>query len=352
LTTPPSFRYEIETTNDIISEIGRIYGYDSIADKSTFEYHISDKQKDFILSETIIFLKDFFSRQINETISFPFITAKEAEMFQDKNIVENICKLENPIHKEFNTMRNSLIPELLKKIKNNIANFKIKELQLFEVGKIFYSPVQQEEHLTAVILSEKNEEYILSYIKNQLSRLTKETLNTDAIFKKQQLEYAHPNKSVRLEILEQTIATFGELHPGILNEYEINQKIWFFDISIKSLIDAITIDTIKKDKGYISSEEKSFYKREFAIIVNDKIDCELFYNLIKTTPNILDVEILDIYKSIDLGEDKKSIAFLIYISKNESEQTQISETEYINNIFKQAIEICTINGAILRDSIK
>lgn len=132
----PQFRHDIVNIQDICEEIVRIVGIDNITSKP---YIFAEKAK---INEPYI---NFKKRQMYrhkavavgffETLHFVFDDASKL-----KNLNLSVLKAEldvaNPITSELNTLRTSLIPNILKATSQNIK-FGKKRVPLFEVGSVF-----------------------------------------------------------------------------------------------------------------------------------------------------------------------------------------------------------------------
>lgn len=132
----PSFRADILNEQDVCEEIVRIVGIDNIKSKP-----LIFAEKDKINS----FYENFKKRQMYrhkavgvgfyEALHFVFDDVKRAEKYGLKTIYKK-RELSNPITNELNTLRTSLIPNLLDSVSRNIK-FGKKSVRLFETGIVF-----------------------------------------------------------------------------------------------------------------------------------------------------------------------------------------------------------------------
>ena len=128
--TVPTRRTDISIKEDLIEEVGRIYGVDNIEGKlpvlptRTGKY---DKTKREIRNKMI-------GLGLNEVMSYILINDKEAKMFTTEDFDE--IKLLDPLTEDRNTLRNSIIPSLLKIYEYNLDRGN-KDVSIFEIGKGF-----------------------------------------------------------------------------------------------------------------------------------------------------------------------------------------------------------------------
>lgn len=133
----PSRRLDIAIKEDLIEEVGRIYGVDNIEGKLPslpMKAGSFDKTTREIRNKMI-------SLGLNETLTYILVNDKDV----NKYVVDEFesLKLLDPMTEERNTLRNSVLPSLLKVYEYNKAR-NIKDISIFEIGKGFYK--KQEEY--------------------------------------------------------------------------------------------------------------------------------------------------------------------------------------------------------------
>lgn len=132
----PSWRKDdISIKEDLIEEVARIYGYQRLPvnlPPSAQVKHSAEMDKLFGLQQQIkYFLKHL---GLNEVLNYSIVSE---EMLTNMNLnLKNHLKLTNPISEELTYMRTSLIPSLVKNVKDNQG--KKNNLKLFEVAKVYY----------------------------------------------------------------------------------------------------------------------------------------------------------------------------------------------------------------------
>ena len=127
----PTRRLDIKIKEDIIEEVGRIYGIDNIKGKlpslsATLGKY--NKIKREIKNKMISF-------GLNETLSYTLIPSNNFNDFNINNV--NQIKLADPMTEDRNTLRNSLLYSLKQVYLYNKAR-NIKDINIFEYGKGFY----------------------------------------------------------------------------------------------------------------------------------------------------------------------------------------------------------------------
>ena len=128
----PTFRLDLKTQEDLIEEIGRIYGYDKIP---TIAPAVSIKAA--AINEKRVFARAvkniLASQEFSEVYNYSFYSEKDAQAAELGELKH--LELEAPGSSDQALMRVSLIPNILKNISFNLKNF--REIHIFEIGHVY-----------------------------------------------------------------------------------------------------------------------------------------------------------------------------------------------------------------------
>lgn len=134
----PAYRYDINNRADLVEEILRIVGIDSIEPKPMT---ITQKNNHCTQYETYKNERNFAKKAqalgSNECINFVFSHSQFLQKLGYEPLSED-KKLLNPISSDLDTLRPSLVPNLLKTIQLNKRKSKTS-INVFEIGSIFDS---------------------------------------------------------------------------------------------------------------------------------------------------------------------------------------------------------------------
>ena len=147
--TVPTRRLDISIKEDLIEEVGRIYGLDNIQGKLPT---VPMKQGSLDKTDREIRNK-MISLGLNETLSYVLVREDEADGFTTDEFEK--VKLLDPITEERSTLRYSVLASLLKIYEYNKAR-NVKDVSIFEIGKGFYKKENYgEDKKLAVLMSGK-----------------------------------------------------------------------------------------------------------------------------------------------------------------------------------------------------
>ena len=311
---PPSWRHDINMSNDIAEEILRLEGYDNIPDKEITN-DSSKKNKLFSLSKnTQINIRESLAKLgLLEVITFTFIS--ENKVIPSGEINSSL-KLENPISRELGIMRNSLLPNLLDIASRNFSRG-IETTNIFEVGFVYEGlDIEDQKSNFAVLMSgnafKKNWHYSkrdfdFYDMKSLLLNFIDELEISKFDLKRTTNEWFHPGVSADLISNGKKVLSFGELHPSLKNKFKIKQSTIICEGSIGKICEVLS--QVKEEKILNISPLLSL-KKDFAFIINSNISAEtLIQEIKKMDPKIGDITVFDVYNN----EDKSELSLAIEV---------------------------------------
>jgi len=313
----PTFRLDINIPEDLIEEIGRIYGYQKIP--STFPMSILIPPK----RNLEIFWEDMAKNILkeagfSEVYNYSFISNLQLTTYNLQ--LKNVIEVENPTSADFQYLRPSLIPNLLKNIQKNQKFF--KEIRIFELGKVFKianlkfqnANFLEKRMLTALLTGEAfyQAKGVVDSLLNKMGISNIWFAEYQPTPEDSKISIWQPRKCAEIKIDGEEIGFLGEISPKILEILKIGGKVVVFDLDFEKL-------------QKISSEEHEYQPiskypaaiRDLAILVPQKVRvAEVLNKIYDAGGNLIrDVDLFDIYEGEELPEGKKNLAFhIIYQS--------------------------------------
>ena len=104
------------------------------------------------------------------------------------------------------------------------------------------------------------------------------------------------------------IGTFGELHPDVIENYDLGQRVYVAEIDIDTVFENLTLT-----KSYNPLPKYPSTSRDIALIVKDEIFVKQIEDIIKANGGGLveSYKLFDVYKGAQIEEGHKSIAYSI-----------------------------------------
>ena len=313
---PPSWRYDLTIEADLVEELARLEGYDSLPQLS-----LSPVYKKIELNSQS-HLSDLLSAKgFNEIISYSFISRDDHDLFG-----EGVAALEvkNPISQNMSVMRTNLVSGLVSTFLHNLNHGQDSQ-RLFEIGNTFSlknsKEVVEKNTLAGLMNGKVNEDNwkekakdISFYdLKGVVQDLVRE-FKGPCVFENCKIDFLHPGMSSLIKINNKIVGFMGSLQPTYLDRLGLSEDIYIFSIELNGL------------QKNVSSSYKEFSKfpsssRDLSFIVNKSIASTSIENVIKSAAGkfFKDIEIFDVYEGKGIEEEKKSIA--ISVSWQSTKQT-------------------------------
>ncbi len=134
--TPPTWRRgDIQIKEDLVEEVARIFGYHNLPIKLQVPAYVKGSQEMDRMFEIQKNIKSLLKRLgLHELMNYSMVSK---EMIEGMNLeLKHHLKLSNPISNELLYMRTSLLPSLVRNIKENQG--KRDQLKFFEIAKVYY----------------------------------------------------------------------------------------------------------------------------------------------------------------------------------------------------------------------
>ena len=335
----PTFRLDISLPEDLIEEIGRIYGFQRIPTNFPVVSLIPPKRNFEIFWENII--KDIIKESgFTEVYNYSFIGEKEAKIFgySPKEMIE----LENPMSLDQKYLRLSLIPNLLKNVKDNFKYF--DEIRIFELGKMFGKEQKdkptEKRMLTGLITQKQGEDEfyrLKGVIDSLLNKLGISNVWYDSYQQtpeESRLKIWHPKKSSEIKVDHQEIGFLGEISSKTLKDLRIREKVVLFDIDFEKLTKLCS-----EEHEYQPISQFPAAIRDLAILVSMNTKVVEVLNRINIAGGSLvrDVDLFDIYEGEGIPGGKKNLAFHI-IYQAEDRTLTAKEIDKIQSKIIKALE--------------
>jgi phenylalanyl-tRNA synthetase beta chain len=294
----PRFRHDIVNIQDITEEIVRIVGINNIPAKP-LSFEESNKLNS--TTSSYKFKKELRYRAsavgFYENISYIFCDRKKLERYEFDTLNEKL-DLTNPIAEELNTLRSTIIINLLDAIKRNVS-YTQKSIALFEIGAVFNTLRVQQEKITMVLSGQDELESVSNSGKPQMvdfgsfvKRLSMVIGEFELVACREVNTLIHPYQSADIIYRGERCGYVSRLHPTIQEEYGIPDTI-FAEIDLDALKPThINASPISKFQGV--------YK-DLSVVVDES----MHYSSIKEAISSLDIEILSAYYPIDIYQDEK-----------------------------------------------
>ncbi len=306
----PSHRFDMQYEVDLIEEVARIHGYDSIPETT-----LSAQSPLETVTESRIELEraaaTLIARDYQEVVTYSFIDAEANTKFTG---VESPLVLSNPISSDLSVMRASLWPGLVTVASANTARQQDR-VRIFEASRSYHGSLQDHYEvvriaglLTGSAAPEQwgaaSESVDFFDIKADVEAVLALAGDGHGVrYVPAEHPALQPGQTAKLLRGADEIGVVGKLHPRIAKDYDLKRAVYVFELDAsKALASAAP-------EAKVISRFPAI-RRDIAVIVDDQVSAE---ELVKTVSSaspelIRDVRIFDIYRGDKIEAGRKSVA--------------------------------------------
>lgn len=326
----PTRRLDVAIPEDLIEEIGRIYGYEKIPAKMPYVN----------LAPPEINQQAAYKNQIRQSLINWGFSETINYIFTDKNS-PLASSLQNPIAKDKTCLRISLISGLAQNVKNNLKYF--SAIRLFEIGRIWCQSIdknkqlviQEKESLAGVMLCADEEEpffLLKGFVENLIQSLGISDIWFDDALREDELVFLESDFNVRalaqIKTDDRLLGYCGELRDFL------DRKVVGFELDLSALVQ----ETIS-ERMYEPLAKYPASMRDLAILVSQEIKVGHVLAIINELdiPELIDVDLFDSYQGEEL-DDKKNLAFHLIFQSSKKTLTDREVDDFIFKIVKKLQE--------------
>jgi phenylalanyl-tRNA synthetase beta chain len=332
----PSFRSDLNISNDLLEEIARIYGYGKLKPSlPTKEITAVSMNKGMKFSRKVRSILS--SLNMTEIATYSFVGEK---LYESLNLdIKNCLSIKNPISPDLGYVRNLIVPNLIEKIIQN--KNKYSEISVFELERIVNRVVdesgihEQPVFLAGGLYEKESSGKLFLKAKGILQKLFSELvidIKFEEYDEKNDLykNMIHHGRAAHLILDGQKVGIIGEVAPKVLlNNLQLEGRICFFELNA-SVLSKVS----KFTKKFIPLSIYQEITRDLSLLVPNKIS----YGKIIEQINSLDIkeltniELVDIFTDERIGDSQKSITIKISLLSYTKTLTDTEVKGIIDNI--------------------
>ena len=346
----PPWRSDVHGEADLVEEVTRIFGFDSIPSvpmtnpSAVARAVLTTAQRRERDARRVL-----AGRGLVEVVTWSFTSSRLAGLFG--GVAPNLT-LANPISSDLDVMRPNLLANLISACARNIDRGE-GEIALYEIGAVYEDVAPDAQRTVAAGLR---------HGRNLSRHWSGDGRGVDAFDAKADAisvlkaagapsaamqtaaeapDWYHPRRSGVLRLGPKTVlARFGELHPRLLHEFDIEGPLVAFEVFLDSLPEA------KARKGYTRAKldvsDLPAVNRDFAFVLDVNVPAgDVVRAAASADKNLItDVSVFDVFEDESLGEGQKSLAIAVRLQPTEQTLTD-PEIEAVSDKIVAAVEKAT-----------
>jgi phenylalanyl-tRNA synthetase beta chain len=306
-------QYEV----DLIEEVARIHGYDSIPETT-----LSACSPLETVTETKVDMEraaaTLIGRDYQEVVTYSFIDAAANTRFSG---VESSLVLSNPISEALAVMRSSLWPGMVAAAAANKARQQDR-VRMFEASRSYHGTLEEHTEVvrlaglaTGPVLPEqwgaKSEGVDFFDIKGDVEAVLSLACDlSDVRFVAAEHPALQPGQAAEIRRGDDVIGIVGKLHPAIAKDYDLKNGVFLFELDAdKALASAApAASPISKFPAI---------RRDIAVIVDNDVSADQLVDAVAgSAPALIRaVRIFDIYTGDRIEAGRKSVAISLILQE-------------------------------------
>ena len=346
----PYWRSDIAIEDDLVEEVARIVGYDTIP-TTTLSAPIPHHQPQPMrsLKEN---LRDLLAAAgMQETISYPLTNLGTLDSVGALGDGPQPLKIANPMSSELDTLRTSLRGSMLETLASNRRISHDEGIRLFEMGRVYLPKVEakerelpEEREMLVGVLS--GPRFPVSWLAGQEDMDffdAKGVMESAFAQMGAHIEYEpssdpilHPGKAARLVCGGNAVGVMGEVHPGVLERFDMEgSSATLFEVDLESLLHSVG----QGERRYQSISRFPESYRDFALTVNADVSSAQIKTIMEGHDLVVRASLFDVYSGGEIPAGKKSVAYrLIFQSSSgtlTAEQVNRAQEDILGNLRRE-----------------
>lgn len=313
----PSHRFDIAIEADLIEEVARVYGYNTVPIRTPEARLVMAPRAESALS--LDRLRDqLVARGYFEAVTYSFVDVALQNTIDPEN---EPVGLENPLSSDMSVMRTTLWPGLLSSLKYNL-NRQQSTVRLFETGLCFTQPPNQQAALTFDDISQVRKLAGVACGNRQSENWANDVQPLDFFDIKGDVESLlaltgqaahfnfestghpalHPGQCAIIRRENENVGFVGLLDPRIQHSLDVRQPVLLFELAL----DAILRRSVPSHAPMSRYPE---VRRDIAIIVDQAITSAAIRNCVVETAGetLQNLKLFDVYQGKGIDPTRKSL---------------------------------------------
>jgi phenylalanyl-tRNA synthetase beta chain len=231
-------------------------------------------------------------------------------------------RLMNPLGEDYSTMRTTLLSNMMELLYRNEKRG-IDEVLAYEIGSVFIPgslPVtdlpDEKQVLSIGVYGSKDFYFVKESLQMVFGRMGIRNLRFKPLSSHPSF---HPGRTAEVYSGDESMGYFGEIHPDVLENYDIKNKVYAGVIDFDQII-----RLANPEVKYKPLPKYPAVTRDIAVVVDESVLVgELEETIIENGEGLVEaISLFDIYRGNQVQDNKKSVAFSIVYRSYEGTLTE------------------------------
>ena len=321
----PWWRTDIGIADDLAEEVVRLAGYDRLP-AAGIVGAIPDWEPSPLRSLRDRVVDVLVDAGLQETITYSLTTDEVLLRVMPREDLEVIrpLRLRNTLSSDREVMRPTLRHAILETVERSIRAG-APQVAVFEAGRVYLPRRGAALSAGDYVLPDEREVVIGAISGAEVDRWGRATDRAldffdakgalEALFSALHVSVSYEadeefgflkGRVARLKVGDESIGMVGEVHPDVLDQFEIDQAVTVFEIDLASVLPHL------HDRIDATSPPRfPAVEQDLAIVVDDAVSAGAIQAILEGSPLVSSARVFDVFRGERLGAGKKSVAFSI-----------------------------------------
>ncbi|OLB82812.1 MAG: phenylalanine--tRNA ligase subunit beta [Chloroflexi bacterium] len=338
---PPVFRLDVTIPEDLVEEVGRVYGYDRVPPTLPGRRHERWTPASPSLDRRLDAIREVMAGSgYTETWNPALVPGRKLEALR---IAAHAMRVSNPLSDDMDTLRTSLLPSLIEAMTLNRDRGRL-EVRIYEIAEAYLARVgerngaQPEEPLRLAAIASAGETAdegrdAVYRLKSVLDGCVAAMAAPPCAYDRASTELFHPGRCAAVMLDGRQLGYIGELHPTVTAGAGIDGRVVAFEIDVEPVVAASRIPRAQPLPRFPGVQ------RDLAVIVDETVAAGVLQAAIKELAGDLleQVRAFDEYRGTQVPDGHKSVAFTLTFRSPERTLTD-AEVDKVMSEIKQGLE--------------
>jgi phenylalanyl-tRNA synthetase beta chain len=334
----PPHRFDIRIEEDLVEEVARLRGFDSITEShATMPQIAGEASESRVPSDRL--LTAMADRGYREVITYSFVDpALQQQLFPDRPSL----RLANPISADLSDMRVSLWTGLVQACRENLRRQQTR-VRLFEIGKKFHlhgnergGELDEIETLAAIATGARwpeqwgsaREALDFHDLKGDVLALLSLTGDeSDLHFEAETLSCLRPGRAARVYRGNAAVGWLGELHPQVVKALNLPTTVMLVELEIDAAFRS-------KPLQYKKISKFPTIRRDLAIVIDETVPLAVLQENVTVSASGLlsELRVFDVYRGPGVETGRKSIALGLILQDSSRTLTDVDADAVVTSV--------------------
>ena len=345
--TSPSYRFDIEREEDLVEEVLRVHGYNTVASHPPkLAQPLGHATRSRVPTARIADL--LVDLGYSEAITYSFVDPVHLDVFAPE---EQPVAVVNALSREHSVMRSTLLPGLARALAGNLAR-RASRVRLFEIGQCFRPGAAGDAHAQEMLCAgiaygpreveswaQDGAAVDFFDIKGDVERLLAPG-GRQATFVANDHAALHPGQRAQAVLDGEAVGRFGRLHPEVERALDLPPGVFVFELSLEGLLG-------RRPRRNAGVSRHPSVRRDLALLLHRDVPAAMVEAIARTELGELlrEFVVFDLYTGEGIDSSEKSLAIALTL---QHPSRTLEEGEITDNVDRVVAALAREVGARLR----